>query len=42
MVINCEYDYGRLTAINYPDHLGRRQVCTTMERGIMNRGLVCG
>lgn len=32
MVINCEYDYGRLTAINYPDHLGSSSYITNYDR----------
>ena len=31
MVINCEYDYGRLTAINYPDHLGSSSYITNLD-----------
>ena len=31
MVINCKYDYGRLTAINYPDHLGSSSYITNLD-----------
>ena len=31
MVINCEYDYGRLTAIIYPDHLGSSSYITNLD-----------
>ena len=31
MVINCEYDYGRLTAIIYPDHLGSSSCITNLD-----------
>ena len=31
MVINCKYDYGRLTAINYPDHLGISSYITNLD-----------
>ena len=31
MVINCKCDYGRLTAINYPDHLGSSSYITNLD-----------